>query len=867
MSKKICCWLSQNGLSGFHIRNNGNMYPCVIRWINLTENKNQEHYIDYNHLSCEEIQELRLQFFDDINNGKHEECQNCPLLKEVPDEEAKLGPIKHLVYHPHTLCTLNCSYCFYTDEQRQIPIDTRHKDLYKTIKHFYDIGLLDKENFALDLGGGEPLLLDNLDKTIEFMSKTWKNPTLYLLSNSTVTQKVNELIQSTKNQYNNVHKVLVTSLDCGTAETYKKIRKKDCFYDVIENLYNYAENKIFDEMLLKYILLDDGSNTDDDNLYGFLRLCKLISQSSTKGFKVSIDVNWKERKHRDDKIPDNILKLIAKMRYIITDVMNLEYIYASDYLSGSTQQGIEAINKIEMFVEEYKFSNKCKRDIYEHKILSQGKHSLIPLNKLNKIASTPINNTISKVNIYIVTYNRKNFIERTLKQLLDINSPVKDYNITILDNCSTDGTSELIQEYCNKYNNLIHIRHNINIGGNANIARAFEMGATCGKEYFWVLGDDDCYDWTSWTDVEKAMNEKYDAIFTFPSKETNERFFYASLISGCLYKASIIDENVIENMYDNITNLFPHMAVIAKIFLDKKSIFSDLSKRIVNVRICENLYASYTRGLNNYYIPERRKNVIWLVCVFNTIELITDKKLRKEVLSSLRHGHESLFKLLYHELLIVNKVYRNDYWLNYLQVLRHLNLKQIIILVFAWLYITFNGKNYKFYDIQDESEWKEYLKVTNEQKYLDKLAKKLKNKKIIIYGAGLVSNLIYNNYDLSKLNIVGVADKKFERIQAEEWHGYKAYKPNDILNKADVILIGLKFFNNFEYKFKIKKKIKAKIYPLITINYFYPINALRKTNHLFKKINRYNYLSKCKKLENRKKLRNQNISLIEKIFA
>ena len=70
MSKKICCWLNQNGMSGFHIRNNGNMYPCVIRWINLTENKNQEHYIDYNHLSCEEIQELRLQFFDDINNGK-----------------------------------------------------------------------------------------------------------------------------------------------------------------------------------------------------------------------------------------------------------------------------------------------------------------------------------------------------------------------------------------------------------------------------------------------------------------------------------------------------------------------------------------------------------------------------------------------------------------------------------------------------------------------------------------------------------------------------------------------------------------------------------------------------------------------------
>jgi len=50
----------------------------------------------------------------------------------------------------------------------------------------------------------------------------------------------------------------------------------------------------------------------------------------------------------------------------------------------------------------------------------------------------------------------------------------------------------------------------------------------------------------------------------------------------------------------------------------------------------------------------------------------------------------------------------------------------------------------------------------NFQKQIDKLSQKYKNKKILIYGAGLLFSVIYDNYDLSKLNIVGILDKKFD---------------------------------------------------------------------------------------------------------
>ena len=48
------------------------------------------------------------------------------------------------------------------------------------------------------------------------------------------------------------------------------------------------------------------------------------------------------------------------------------------------------------------------------------------------------------IDIIIITYNRFKYIKRTLGYLFDENSPIKDYEMTVLDNCSTDGTSEFL---------------------------------------------------------------------------------------------------------------------------------------------------------------------------------------------------------------------------------------------------------------------------------------------------------------------------------------------------------------------------------------------------------------------------------------
>ena len=57
--------------------------------------------------------------------------------------------------------------------------------------------------------------------------------------------------------------------------------------------------------------------------------------------------------------------------------------------------------------------------------------------------------TLSDVlEIILITYNRERFLKRTFEQIFDNEkSPIKNLEVTILDNNSTDGTSDLIKKY------------------------------------------------------------------------------------------------------------------------------------------------------------------------------------------------------------------------------------------------------------------------------------------------------------------------------------------------------------------------------------------------------------------------------------
>lgn len=110
--------------------------------------------------------------------------------------------------------------------------------------------------------------------------------------------------------------------------------------------------------------------------------------------------------------------------------------------------------------------------------------------------------------IGIPTYNRKDELIKNLDLICpQLNDNV---NLVVIDNASTSyDFDECISTYVKKYG-IVAKRNNVNIGGDANIARLFE---DCKTEWLWVLGDDDFVQPYAVRNVLLAISNNNNSIF------------------------------------------------------------------------------------------------------------------------------------------------------------------------------------------------------------------------------------------------------------------------------------------------------------------------------------------------------------------
>lgn len=119
----------------------------------------------------------------------------------------------------------------------------------------------------------------------------------------------------------------------------------------------------------------------------------------------------------------------------------------------------------------------------------------------------------------------------------------------------------------------------------------------------------------------------------------------------------------------------------------------------------------------------------------------------------------------------------------------------------------------------ENNEFVEYLEKIKFQKRLNNLEKKLKDKTVIIYGTGMFFQTLNSKYDLSCLNIIAVADKKFENhTENETFLDYKVCSPEEIKDlNPDYVLLGtinvVDLLDDLETNLLRNTKIKIK--PLI----------------------------------------------------
>ena len=243
----------------------------------------------------------------------------------------------------------------------------------------------------------------------------------------------------------------------------------------------------------------------------------------------------------------------------------------------------------------------------------------------------------NKLQIFLITYNRDKKLKLTLDSIFSQESPIKDFDITVIDNNSTDSTPQVVQEFSKQFSNLKYKKNRYNIGGNGNIARTFELGE---KEYIWILCDDDEFCWDGWGEVEDAIQNNEDAIIVAntdnPQLNIAQLFGQTSFLPAMIYKTSNIDENVIVNMQYNISNMFPHMAISAKLINENKS-FKIISNPVVIHKDDElPLEKTSTRGLRFASLHPYMARMLYFAGYANTTALIRDKKTRDFIVNKRR---------------------------------------------------------------------------------------------------------------------------------------------------------------------------------------------------------------------------------------
>ena len=92
------------------------------------------------------------------------------------------------------------------------------------------------------------------------------------------------------------------------------------------------------------------------------------------------------------------------------------------------------------------------------------------------------------LSLCIPTYNRAECLREQFKRLMTIQPADLDrMEIIISDNCSTDNTSQVVNEYKEKLD-FVYLRNDENIGADRNFLQCFRKATA---KYVWLLGDDD----------------------------------------------------------------------------------------------------------------------------------------------------------------------------------------------------------------------------------------------------------------------------------------------------------------------------------------------------------------------------------------
>lgn len=240
-------------------------------------------------------------------------CKGCIFLKEKEWDNEDY--IDYMVFNHWTKCNCKCMYCF-TEGQSDHFNARENYSMYPVIKELADKKLL-RPGGEIGFGGGEPAILEEFEPMVSLFLD-------YGMDNIRVHSSGIKFSPAIARGISEGKLNVVISVDSGTEEVYKTIKRVPCFEKVWENVRKYAQAQTENKGLArtKYIIIPGVNDTVEELEKWF----KLTVESGVRWIVLDIEGGWYEQ--NKENIPQYLYDLLD---YGIKRAQELEMIHCELY--------------------------------------------------------------------------------------------------------------------------------------------------------------------------------------------------------------------------------------------------------------------------------------------------------------------------------------------------------------------------------------------------------------------------------------------------------------------------------------------------------------------------------------------------------
>lgn len=263
-----CC---KSAISSFYLLDNSLSYcACLIEESRLSFLDNYDGKINF----IEEYIRSRKQFIENCKKGENipSICQNCADFVEA-DWDERIG-IDYIGILTRNKCSCDCIYCIVTrgstDLRRKInKNDKKLYDIKSVLTSLAENNLLKTGEKTIYIAGGEPS--EYPEEKMKWLLEYAYKLNLFIQIPTSGFRYSQEIEQSLKE--NKIE--LIVSVDAGTKETHKRIKRINYYEQLWKNLGKYiqvSKNNPNAVVSAKYIIVD-GLNSNIEEFKAFLQKC------------------------------------------------------------------------------------------------------------------------------------------------------------------------------------------------------------------------------------------------------------------------------------------------------------------------------------------------------------------------------------------------------------------------------------------------------------------------------------------------------------------------------------------------------------------------------------------------------------------